>query len=136
MNSLQNQIANVELLCFETTVETPPDQVETKIQEYMKNYPHLRNPASIDLLRMTVQLWCRIQKAEVELGECTDPKMKLKLGTSLDNMVVKWMKMIGDLGLTFTKQQYIKQKSNTVVSPLERLKTLRPQTQPPQEATE
>lgn len=124
MNNYANAIISLEILCFETAKE-PVDKVEAKLQEYIKNYPHLRNPASLDLLRMTVQLWFRIQATESELEKCDDPAQKRKISKDLDSMVPKWMRMIADLGLSWTKKQYLFKDSTKVVAPIERLKMLR-----------
>jgi len=121
MNELRNAIKKVELFCWSTK---PNDNIKEKVDEYLKAYPHIRNPASIDLLEQAVKQWFRIQKAEEMLEKSDNYKEKKSLMIRIEQMTKIWMTMITNLGLSFTKQQYISKKSSKVMPPLEKLKQL------------
>jgi len=121
MSKLKNELRKIELLCWSTKRE---DQIKEKVDQYLKAYPHIRNPASIDLLERAIKQWFRIQKAEEMLEKTDDFKERTSLMIRIEQMTKIWMTMITNLGLSFTKQQYISKKSSKVVPPLEKLKEL------------
>ena len=114
-------LESVSKLCFATKEE---DEIDAKLQDYTKNYPHLRNPASIDMLRQAVKTWIRIRDLERLLKEAESAHDKAMILNRIDKMTKTWMSMMGNLGLAFTKQQYIKQKHDTIQPPIERLRML------------
>jgi len=101
------------------------DEIDEKIEEYLKNYPHLKNPACIDLLRECVKTWFRIKKLE-ELEKKTESLSdSLEVSKQIEKLARTWLQMLASLGLTFTKQAYIKKKTDVVQPPLERLEMLK-----------
>jgi len=122
MPNLKETLESISLLCWNTSTE---DEVEEKVQEYLKHYPHLHNPACIDLLRETVRTWLRIRQLERQLEVETDPENARLIISRINAVQRIWLQMLGNLGITYTKQQYIKRKER-VQPPLERLKMLKP----------
>lgn len=120
MDNLREVLESLTLLCWNATEQ---DELEQKVQEYLKTYPHLRNPATIDVLYETVKMWLRVQELERLLTQCSDPVEARKLMNSIKQMTMAWLTMLGNLGITFTRQQY-KSKRRTVQPPMERLKML------------
>jgi len=98
--------------------------VDKKISEYLKAYPHLRNPATIDLLRQTVKTWQRMQMLEELLDQTKNIREKAKLAFKINSLTKTWLTMLGNLGITFTRQQY-KSSKKRVQPPMERLKMLK-----------
>lgn len=124
MTNLREALESLTVFCWNTTEE---DVLEEKVQEYLRNYPHLRNPATIDLLYETVKMWQRIQRLEsiMEKMEAHDPIEASKMMAKIKNMTMAWVRMLGNLGISFTRQQY-KTKKKMVQPPVERLKMLKP----------
>jgi len=114
-------IEKIALMCFATKEES---EIDKKIDEYVKSFPHLRNPASMDMLRQAIKSWVRIRDLERLLPETDTYREKLQLMKRIDDLTKIWMTMMSDLGLAFTKQQYIKQKNSPIQLPIERLKML------------
>jgi len=96
---------------------------DKKVKEYLDAYPHLRNPATIDLLRQTVKTWERIQILEELQEKCENSKDKMQIIFKINSLTKTWLTMLGNLGITFTRQQY-KSSKKKVQPPLERLKML------------
>lgn len=120
MSRLRNEIRKIELLCWSTS----KDRYTEKIDQYLKAYPHINNPASKDLLRQAVKQWYRIEEAEEMLKKCENNTQKNRLMIRIEKMTRIWMSMITNLGLSFTKQQYISKRKTRVMPPLDRLKNL------------
>ena len=116
MPKLRETLQSLELLCWNAT--------EDKIEEYLKSYPHLRNPATIDLLRQTIKTWERIQMLETLLEAAQDSKQKQQLIFKINSLTKTWLTMLGNLGITFTRQQY-KSSKKRVQPPIERLEMLK-----------
>ena len=121
MNELRETLEKLELLCWSCTNE----DVEKKIQDYLKNYPHLRTPACVDLLRQAMKTWQRIQHLEEMVDNTEDPREKASLIARIDRLNHTWLQMLANLGVTFTKQQYISKKAALVTPPIEMLKRLK-----------
>ena len=115
-------LEEISKLCFATKEES---EIDAKVEDYAKNYPHLRNPASIDMLRQAVKTWLRIRDLEKLLGDAESSRDKAMILNRIDRMTKTWMSMMSNLGLSFTKQQYIKQKHDVIQPPIERLRMLR-----------
>lgn len=122
MPRVRNVINEIQILCWETDTE---DQIEKKVQDYLKEYPHLHNPACIDLLNECVKTWFRIREIEKMLEVCETEKVKLQLLTKLEKTTDTWMRMLGNLGISFTRQQYKAVKPTKVQPPYDRLKMLK-----------
>jgi len=122
MNGLRETLTKLELLCWQSTTEK---EAEDKIQEYLKNYPHLRNPACIDLLRQAVKTWQKIQYLEGLWEKTEDEKQKTKMSDKIEKLTRTWIQMIANLGLSFTKQQFISKKAPLVNPPEEMFKMLK-----------
>lgn len=122
MNELREALESLTLLCWETEKES---DIEKKINEYATAFPHLHNPASMDLLRECVKLWFRIQDMEKLLDVAQNAKEYRLLNTQLEKLTRTWLAMLANLGLGFTKQQYIsKKKGGQAQPPVEVLKEL------------
>lgn len=122
MKNLKETLESLTLLCWETKSE---DEVEAKVKAYVTAYPHLHNPASMDLLRECMKLWIRIQKVEQRLDKEENSKEYRLLNVQLDKLTRTWLAMLSNLGLGFTKQQYIsKKKGGQTQPPVEALKEL------------
>lgn len=121
MKSVREILESIQLLCWNTTEADP---IEDKVQEYLRSYPHLRTPATIDLLRQTIKQWQRIQQLEQILKQTDDPKEQAHLIFRLNQLQKTWLTMLGNLGITYTRQQY-KSSKKRVQPPLERLKMLK-----------
>jgi len=122
MNGLKEALESLTLLCWETTSE---DEIEKKVKAYTKAYPHLHNPASMDLLRQAMKVWFRIQDMEKRLEGAESLKDYRLLSHQLDKLTRTWLAMLSSLGLGFTKQQYIsKKKGGQTQPPVEVLKEL------------
>jgi len=119
MPSLRENLESLELLCWNATEDT----IEDKIQDYLKSYPHLKTPATIDLLRQAMKMWFRIQKLEELEKKTTDPAQTLVLITKIDKLNRTWMSMLGNLGVSFTRIQY-KGSKKTVRPPMDKLRML------------
>lgn len=120
---LSAEIRKLEIFCYQAVKK--PDEIEDKVQDYLKNYPHLRNPACIDMLRETVKLWFRIKKIEKAIDACEDNPMEMaKMIRQVNAMSKQWVMMLCNLGLTFTRQQYISKGKTAVLPPIEKLKQL------------
>lgn len=122
MTNLKRTLLSIEHLCFATKTV---DEVEEKVQEYLKNYPHLKNPACIDLLYECVRTWLRIRKLEELEKKATDVSDMLALNKQIGTLTKTWLQMLGNLGVTFTKQAYIQKKNKFVQPPMERLEMLK-----------
>ena len=121
MRSLSETLLSIEHLCFATKTV---DEIDEKIEEYLKNYPHLKNPACIDLLKECVKTWHRIKKLEELENKTEDTNEYLALSKQIEKLTRVWLQMLASLGLTFTKQAYIKKKTDVVQPPFERLEML------------
>ena len=121
MNGLRETLKKLKLFCQSCTNE----DVEDKIQEYLKSYPHLRTPACVDLLRQAVKTWQRIQHLEELVDQTENPKEKALLISRIDRLNHTWLQMLANLGVTFTKQQYISKKAPLVNPPEEMFKMLK-----------
>jgi len=122
MTKLRENLESLTALCWSTTNE---DEIEQKVKIYTKAYPHLHNPASMDLLRECMKLWIRIQKVEQRLDQEENSKEFRLLNVQLDKLTRTWLAMLSSLGLGFTKQQYIsKKKGGQAQPPVEELKEL------------
>lgn len=122
MNELREALESLTLLCWETKDK---DEINEKVQAYVKAYPHLHNPASMDLLRECVKLWFRVQEIEKRLDDTQDAKEYRLLTSQLEKLTRTWLAMLSSLGLGFTKQQYIsKKKGGQAQPPVEVLKEL------------
>ena len=119
MRSLRETLESLELCCWNAT----EDELEEKVQEWLKNYPHLRDPATIDVLRQAIKTWHRIQRLEELLKQLDDPKEEAKLISRIDRLTRTWMTMLGNLAVTYTRVQY-KSDAKRVQPPLERLAML------------
>jgi len=94
------------------------------MQEYLKAYPHLRNPATIDLLRLAIKTWFRIQDLEKDLENAENTEQRLRLNARIDRLQRTWMSMLGNLAVSFTRIQY-KGTKKRVQPPIDRLKMLK-----------
>jgi len=121
MNELRETLKKLKLFCQSCTNE----DIENKIQEYLKNYPHLRTPAGVDLLRQCVKTWQRIQQLEEIVDNTENPREKATLITRIDRLKHTWLQMLSSLGTTWTKQQYISKKAPLVNPPEEMFKMLK-----------
>ena len=74
MRSWKEAIESIQTFCWNATEE---DDLDDKVKEYLKAYPHLRNPATIDILRETIITWQNIQKLE-KMGYTPHVAFKLK----------------------------------------------------------
>jgi len=99
------------------------EDLEDKVQEWLREYPHLRKPATIDLLRQTIKTWQRIQMLEALLKEA-DTKSKVQIIFKINGLTKTWLTMLGNLGITFTRQQY-KSSKKRVQPPLKKLEMLK-----------
>jgi len=115
-------LEEISKLCFATKEESEIDQ---KIEEYLKTSPHLRNPAGIDMLRQMVKTWIRIRDLENLMEKADSVRDKSMILNRIDKMTRTWMSMMANLGLAWTKRQYIKQTHDTVQPPIERLRMLK-----------
>lgn len=106
--------------CYATKVET---DIEKKMTEYLNAYPHLKSPASIDMLRQAMNTWLKIKKLEEMEKDVETFRDKLTLATKIDVLTKTWTTMMANLGLAYTKQQYITKKREPQL-PIERLKML------------
>jgi hypothetical protein len=121
-NLVSEYLEEVSKLCFATKEES---EIDEKIEDYLKTSPHLRTPAGIDMLRQAVKTWLRIRDLEKLLEKADEMRDKTMILNRIDRMTKTWMTMMANLGLAFTKQQYIKQKHDTVQPPIERLRMLK-----------
>lgn len=122
MRNLKEALESLTLLCWSTKKES---EINRKVKQYSTAFPHLHNPASMDLLKECVKLWFRIQDIEKRLDETKDAKEYRLLTTQIEKLTRTWLAMLANLGLGFTKQQYIsKKKGGQTQPPIEVLKEL------------
>lgn len=119
MTKLRETLESLTVLCWNAT----PEDKKNKVQEYLKSYPHLRNPATVDLLHQAVGVWFRIKMVEERLDNATDPKEQDVLLERITKLQRLWLQMLGNLGISFTRVQY-KGKKRVVQPPIERLEML------------
>lgn len=120
MRKLKEILEIIQLLCWNAT----EDDIEDKVQEWLKDYPHLRRPATIDLLRQAIKTWFRIVRLEERLKQAKTPKEEDALLDRIRQTQRMWLSMLGNLGISFTRQQY-KSAKRRVQPPIERLKMLK-----------
>jgi len=108
MNTLKEKLQSLTLLCWETEKES---DINRKVKEYATAFPHLHNPPSMDLLRECVKVWFRVQDMEKRLEKIEDAKEYRLLSKRVEKLTRMWMAMLGNLGLSWTKQQYISKKT-------------------------
>jgi len=107
--------------CYATEVET---DIEKKMDEYLKAYPHLKTPASIDMLRQAMNTWLKIKKLEELEKKAEFIKEKVVIIDKINTLTKTWTTMMANLGLAYTKQQYINRKNQQTQAPIERLRML------------
>jgi len=107
--------------CYATEVET---DIEKKITEYLNAYPHLKTPASIDMLRQAMNTWLKIKKLEELEKKAEFIKEKVVIIDKINTLTKTWTTMMANLGLAYTKQQYINRKNQQTQAPIERLRML------------
>jgi len=107
--------------CYATEVET---DIEKKITEYLNAYPHLKTPASIDMLRQAMNMWLKIKKLEELEKKAEFIKEKVVIIDKINTLTKTWTTMMANLGLAYTKQQYINRKNQQTQAPIERLRML------------
>jgi hypothetical protein len=115
-------LEEISKLCFATKEES---EIDKKIEEYLQTSPHLRTPAGIDMLRQAVKTWIRIRDLEKLLERADSVRDKSMILNRIDRMTKTWMNMMSNLGLAWTKRQYIKQEHDKVQPPIERLRMLK-----------
>lgn len=122
MPSVKETLESLTTFCWETTEE---GQINQKVKEYLKNYPHLHSAAGMDLLQQIAKTWLRIRELEEMMKKTEDLKLRSMLFGRIERMTRTWLAMLANAGVTFTKQQYIsKKKGGQTTPPVEELKKL------------
>ena len=121
-NGLRETLEKLSLFRWQSTTEK---EAEEKIEEYLKSYPHLRNPACIDLLREAVHIWQQIRHLETLQSQAVGVKEQAMIINKIERLTRTWIQMIANLGLSFTKQPYIGKKTQPVRPPEELFKMMK-----------
>ena len=122
MSKIKENLEKLSLLCWQSTTEK---EAEEKIEEYLKSYPHLRNPACIDLLREAVHIWQQIRHLEALQSQAEGVKEQAMIINKIERLTRTWIQMIANLGLSYTKQPYIGKKTQPVSPPEELFKMMK-----------